>query len=330
MYTLITGGAGYIGSHVTKILNNMNKNLIIIDNLSSGHLSNCKYGIFINADITNVDEIENKVFKKYKIKNIIHIAGKAFVCESFYKIDEYYKINVIGTINILNMMVKYNISNIIFSSSCSVYGNAVILPITEETILKPISPYGTTKKLCEDIIKDYSNNKGINYVLLRYFNVAGNDSAIEVVDNLNNFKRIIPTIILKSLNNEIVKINGKTYETKDGTCIRNYIHVVDLANAHINALNYLELNGQNNQNENLTCNIGSDDNYSILEIIEMIEKIMNIKINYEFKNKIEGDPAVVYCSNELAKNKLNWHPTYNIYDIIISYIHFIKCNIFKY
>jgi UDP-glucose 4-epimerase len=320
MYTLITGCAGYVGSHIAKILYNTHKDLIIIDNLSTGKLSNCKYGIFMNMDITNINDIESNVFAKYKITNIIHIAGKAFVGESFQKIDEYYNVNVIGTINILNMMVKYNINNIIFSSTCSIYGNTEMLPITEETILNPISPYGTTKKICEDIIINYSKTKNINYVLLRYFNVAGNDFEMEVVDNENNFKRIIPTIILKALKNEKVQINGNTYDTKDGTCVRNYIHIVDLANAHINALYYLELN----KNKNLICNIGSDDNYSILEIISLIENYMNTKINYEFKNKIEGDPAIVYCSNELAKKKLNWSPHYNIEDIIKTYIKFIK------
>lgn len=322
MYTLITGCAGYIGSHITKILYNTHKDLIIIDNLITGKLSNCKYGIFINADITDVNDIESKVFIKYKIKNIIHIAGKAFVGESFKKIDEYYNINVIGTINILNMMIKYNIDNIIFSSSCSVYGNTDVLPITEKSILNPISPYGTTKKICEDIIINYSKTKNINYVLLRYFNVAGNNFEMDVEDNENNFKRIIPTIILNALNNKIVQINGNTYETKDGTCVRNYIHVVDLANAHINALLFLE-----QKKENLICNIGSDYSYSILEIINLIETIMDLKIKYEFKNKIEGDPAIVYCSNELAKNKLNWTPIYSIEDIIKSYIKFISLNI---
>jgi UDP-glucose 4-epimerase len=217
------------------------------------------------------------------------------------------------------MMVKYNINNIIFSSSCSVYGDTHVLPITEKNEIKPISPYGTTKKICEDIIINYSITQNINYVLLRYFNVAGNDFECEVVDNENNFKRIIPTIIIKALKNELVQINGNNYETPDGTCVRNYIHVIDLANAHINALNYLETN-----KTSLICNIGSDENYSIIDIIKLIEVYTKKNINYEFKNKIAGDPAMVYCSNELAKQKLNWSPKYKIRDIIKSYIHFIN------
>ena len=168
MHTLITGGAGYIGSHIAKILYNTNKNIIVVDNLCSGSIENCKYGIFINANITSIDDIKSKVFDKYNISNIIHVVGKAFVSESFTKIDDYYNVNVIGTINILNMMIKYNINNLIFSSSCSVYGNVLNLPITEDTPLNPISPYGMTKKICEDIIINYSKNSLINYVILDY------------------------------------------------------------------------------------------------------------------------------------------------------------------
>ena len=334
MYTLITGGAGYIGSHIAKLLyntntnNNTSTNLIVVDNLSSGNINNCKYGIFINVDITNASNLANKVFDKYKISNIIHVAGKAFVNESFYKIDEYYNVNVIGTINILNMMIKYNVNNIIFSSSCSVYGNVSILPITENTLINPISPYGMTKKMCEDIIINYSNTKKLNYVILRYFNVAGNDFECDVYDNENNFKRIIPTIINKALKNEIIEINGNTYNTKDGTCVRNYIHVLDLSNAHIKALEYLNSTNTNSTNTNSTninliCNLGSDINYTIIELINIIEKHIDRKINYIFKPKVFGDPEIVYCNNDLSKKELNWNIVYDIDDIIKSYINFI-------
>ena len=323
MHTLITGGAGYIGSHIAKLLYTTNKNIniIIVDNLCSGSIDNCKYGLFINADITNIDDIKSKVFDKYKITNIIHVVGKAFVSESFVKIDDYYNVNVIGTINILNMMIHYNIKNIIFSSSCSVYGNVLNLPITEDTPLNPISPYGMTKKICEDIIINYSKNSLINYVILRYFNVAGNDFECDVCDNENNMKRIIPTIIKKALKNEIIEINGNNYNTKDGTCVRNYIHVLDLANAHIKALDYLDNNVNNvNNNNNLICNIGCDTNYSIIELITIISRILNKKINYICKDKIEGDPAIVYCNNTLSKNVLKLDLMYSIDDIINSYI----------
>jgi UDP-glucose 4-epimerase len=194
------------------------------------------------------------------------------------------------------------------------------LPITEDTSLNPISPYGMTKKICEDIIINYSKNSLINYVILRYFNVAGNDFECDVCDNENNMKRIIPTIIKKALKNEIIEINGSNYNTKDGTCVRNYIHVLDLANAHIKALVYLDNNVNNLNNNNLICNIGCDTNYSIIELITIISRILNKKINYICKDKIEGDPAIVYCNNTLSKNVLKLDLMYSIDDIINSYI----------
>lgn len=315
-YTLITGGQGYIGSHISYLLQEKNENIIIIDKVDN----NFNFGINLLIDITNIDTLDELLFSKYNISNIIHCAGCAFVGDSFTNIDKYYNNNVIGTINILNMMIKYNIKNIVFSSSCAVYGNANELPITEYTSLQPISPYGLTKKLCEDIILNYSKTKDIKYVILRYFNVAGNDFDCIARDNKNNFTRIIPTIILKGLNNEKVFINGNNFTTKDGTCVRNYIHVLDLAEAHIKALDYIK----DKEKLNLICNLGCDDNYSILEIIYIIENYLNIKINYEFKDKIEGDPGIVYCDNTISKNKLNWNIKYTIYDIIKSYINLIK------
>jgi len=309
MTTLITGGCGYIGSHITKFINNY----IIVD---LNNYTNNPY--FIKADITKIDELE-QIFINNKITNIMHIAGKAFVKESFDKIDTYYNTNVIGTINILNMMIKYNISKIVFSSSCSVYGNAKNI-ITENTPLNPISPYGNTKKICEDIIKNYAATYPISYSILRYFNVAGNDNDYIGTDNENNFKRLIPTIILCALKNKVLTINGNDFNTKDGTCVRNYIHVLDIAEAHVKALSY---------KNNITCNLGSNEIYSILDIIKLVEKYTNKKINYVFGDKIIGDPDIVYCNNELAKTELDFDIKYNIDIIIKSYVDFINTLFFS-
>jgi len=310
---LITGGLGYIGSHIAKKLYiNGFTNIVILDDLSSGIITNNKYG-FINCDITNQKMLE-KIFSEKNISCVFHIAGKAFVKDSFEKIDEYYNTNVIGTINILNMMVKYNVKKIIFSSSCSVYGNAEVLPITESTELNPLSPYGNTKKICEDVIKDYGRTNNINYVILRYFNVAGNDFNCEVCDSPNNNRRIIPTIILKIMKDEVMQVNGNTYNTKDGTCSRNYIHVDDLATAHLRSYEYLK------KSENLVCNIGSLNNYTILEIIKKIEDYLDKKAKYFFGDKINGDPDIVYCDGILAEKELKFREIYNIDDIISSYV----------
>lgn len=304
MGTLITGGCGYIGSHITKFIDNY----IIVDINNTTNNPN-----FIKADITKFEELE-AVFKKYNISNVMHIAGKAFVKESFDKIDEYYNTNVIGTINILNLMVKYKVHKIVFSSSCSVYGNASDI-IDETTHLNPISPYGNTKKLCEEVIKNYAASCNISYSILRYFNVAGNDPEYIGMDNENNFKRVIPTIILCALNDKVLTVNGNDYNTKDGTCVRNYIHVLDIAQAHVKALSY-----QNN----IVCNLGSNQIYSILDIIKIVEKYTNKEIKYIFGNKIIGDPDIVYCNNTLAKRELGFEIKYDIDTIIKSYIDLIN------
>lgn len=328
MYILITGGLGYIGSHVAYTLyNNGYHNLIILDNLSSGIIENNKYGLFFNIDILDVESMETHIFKKYKIDCIIHLAGKAFVNESFINTSLYYNTNVIGTYNILNLLVKYNIMKFIFSSSCAVYGNPTNNPITEDTPLNPISPYGTTKRICEDILKDYSSTYKFNYVILRYFNVAGNEPSHIVKDNLNNKKRIIPVIIDNILNNTPIIINGINHNTHDGSSIRNYIHILDIAEAHLKSIQYLE----SHQNKtsynficNLICNLGTDEKYSILELIKIIENwldknnLLKYKPIIKLNQFIQGDPYELYCDNTLAKKYLNWKPTRNIYDIVSS------------
>jgi UDP-glucose-4-epimerase GalE len=322
MYILITGGLGYIGSHVAYYLNNNGyKNIIIIDNLSSGITENNKYGKVFFIDILDIDTMDKLVFQKYKIDCIVHLAGKAFVNDSFINTTIYYNTNVIGTCNILNLMVKYNINKLIFSSSCAVYGNPEKNPITEDTPLKPISPYGNTKKICEDIIQDYSNTYKFNYVILRYFNVAGNEPQYNVKDNRYNSKRIIPSIFKNIINNKPIFINGINHNTKDGSCVRNYIHILDIASAHLQSLLYLTSN-----NSNLTCNLGTDEKFSILELINIIEKEFKsqniIKWNsmLRFNKSIAGDPAELYCNNTFAKKHLNWQPTLSINDIISSLI----------
>ena len=322
MYILITGGLGYIGSHIAYYLNNNGyKNIIIIDNLSAGILENNKYGKFFAIDIQDINAMDKFIFQQYKIDCIIHLAGKAFVNDSFINTSSYYNTNVIGTCNILNLMVKYKINKLIFSSSCAVYGNPELNPITEDTPLKPISPYGNTKKICEEIIKDYSIAYKFNYVILRYFNVAGNEPQYNVKDNPYNNKRIIPSILKNIINNKPIFINGINHNTKDGSCIRNYIHILDIANAHLQSLRYLH-----SSTNNLICNLGTDEKFSILELINIIEEelkkqnLINWNPKITINNAQSGDPAELYCNNTFAKKHLNWQPKFTINDIISSLI----------
>lgn len=215
MYILITGGLGYIGSHVANALFVCGyTNLIILDNASSGIMDNHKHGVLVQGDIRNRDQLED-VFRRYDIECVFHIAGKAFVKESYEFPDEYYDTNVVGTLHILQLMHKYGVHNIVFSSSCSVYGNAVQFPITEHTPLSPLSPYAHTKKIAEDLIRAFSLNFGMRYVILRYFNVAGNDAECRVSDVPNNRARIIPSIINAMTHDLPIYVNGDTYNTTD-------------------------------------------------------------------------------------------------------------------
>lgn len=305
------------------LYNNGYCNLIVVDNLSTGIIENNKYGLFFNIDILDIESMETHIFKKYNIDCIIHLAGKAFVNESFIDTISYYNTNVIGTCNILNLLVKYNITKFIFSSSCAVYGNPINNPIKEDTLLKPISPYGNTKKICEDIIKDYSSTYKFNYVILRYFNVAGNEPNHIVKDNLNNKQRIIPSIINNIVNNTAIIINGLNHNTHDGSSIRNYIHILDIADAHLKSIKYLE-SYQHKTHADLICNLGTDEKYSILELIKIIKSLLdkNNLLKYKpiitIKDNIPGDPSELYCDNTIAKKYLKWQPHRHIYDIISS------------
>jgi UDP-glucose 4-epimerase len=306
---LVTGGLGYIGTHVAHLLGT---DVVVIDDLSRGTMENRIHGTqFVQCDITNVEELE-RVFETYPIDTVVHVAGKAFVQESFESVDSYYSVNVVGTIHVLNMMVKYNVRNIIFSSSCSVYGNADAFPITESTPRNPVSPYGTTKKMCEDIITEYSATKGLRHVILRYFNVAGNVCAHETPHNTT---RIVPTIINAGLHHKTLSIYGKDCKTTDGTCARSYIHVADLAEAHVKAVEYLAQNG-----DNLVCNLGGTDTCTVLELVHMVSEKLGTYIQYEYNDRRSGDPDIVFCENELATSRLHWKPTRTIHDIIDSSI----------
>lgn len=310
---LITGGLGYIGKNIVNLLLKNNYKVIAIDNLSNSY----KYKIvdknykFIECDILNKNKLEN-IFKKEKIDLIIHTAGLIKVQESEEKPIEYFNVNIIGTINILEMMQKYSINKIIFSSSAAVYGNPLKIPIEEKDPTNPINTYGLTKLIGEKLILK-TENIGIKSIIFRYFNIAGGNKK----ENLNynpksNISHYIPIIANVIKNDKTIEIFGNDYKTKDRTCIRDYIDVNDLANAHLLAINYLF-----NKNKSEILNIGSGKGYSNLEIIKLAEKIINNKINYKIsKNRRNGDPDILIANIEKIQEKLNWKKEKNIINII--------------
>jgi len=300
---LITGGAGYIGSHCTLDLIRAGYECVVIDNLSYGHQEALQTKNFCKVDLKNLDEIR-KVFKKYPIEAVIHFAAFAYVGESVENPQKYYYNNVVNTLNLLNVMIESNVKKIVFSSTCATYGNPEYVPIDEKHPQTPINPYGMTKFMIEKILQDYDKAYGLKYIALRYFNASGADSDANIGESHSPETHLIPLVLQTALGKrDCIKIFGDDYETPDGTCLRDYIHVNDLAKAHKLALEKL-LNGAVSD----FYNLGTGKGYSVREIIEKSEKITG---------KREGDPPSLIADNKKAKHELGWNPEYTeIEDII--------------
>lgn len=310
---LIVGGAGYIGSHVNKFLSGMGVETIVYDNLSTGHIEHVKWGELVVGDLADQRKLVS-VFSEHKISCVMHFAASAYVGESVTNPQKYYINNVSNTLNLLGAMIDTGVSNIVFSSSCAVYGTPLNLPITEESVLMPINPYGRTKLIIENVLDDYSKAYGLQYVALRYFNAAGADAFAEIGERHDPETHLIPNVI-RSANGELpeVIINGNDYQTPDGSCIRDYIHVEDLASAHYLAMLHLNKNGGG-----LSLNLGTGVGYSVLEIVNTVEKIANKKINLKFSSRRDGDPPILYADAKMAKKVLNWEPKYKTLETILK------------
>jgi UDP-glucose-4-epimerase GalE len=310
---IVTGGAGYIGSHTCKVLKQKNYNPITIDNLSTGHMEAVKFGPLIKGDTNDFDLLVD-TFKKYKPIAVMHFAADAIVTESMKDPKKYYTNNVKNTINLLNAMIETSIKNIIFSSTCAIFGNPKYTPICEDHPKNPISPYGKSKLMIEEILQDYNMSYSLNFASLRYFNAAGADIDLEIGEKHENETHLIPIAIENALNiRDCMHVYGSDFETKDKTAIRDYIHVLDLASAHIKALEYIIKN-----KKSLTLNLGTEKGFSVLEIINMVEKISGKKLKIKLTNKREGDPAELYANAKKAKKLLNWELKYSNLKTIIT------------
>jgi len=310
---LIVGGAGYIGSYMCKYLSKNGYNPIVLDNLIYGHKEAVKWGVFIEGSIAD-STLLDQIFRKYQIIAVMHFAAFCYVGESVTEPLKYYQNNLSNTITLLNCMVKNNVLNLVFSSSCAIFGESDGLPITENQKKNPINPYGKSKLMVEKILDDLNKAYNLNYVCLRYFNAAGADPDIEVGEDHIPETHIIPLVLQTALGKkDSITIFGDDYSTKDGTCIRDYIHIVDLAQAHLLSLERL-LNHKLSANYNL----GSGTGYSVMEILELACKITNKKISYRIFKRREGDPAVLISSNEKVFNELGWEPKFGDIETIIE------------
>lgn len=309
---LITGGAGYIGSHCTLYFNKAGYDCVVFDNLSEGHKEAIQSKHFFQGCLSNIDDIRS-VFKTYQIDAVIHFAAKCYVGESMTNPEKYYFDNVGNTLNLLKVMKENNVKNIVFSSTCATYGNPEYMPMDEQHNQNPINTYGTTKLMIEKILSDYDRAYGFKYIALRYFNAAGADESGIIGESHSPETHLIPLVLQTALNKrDCIKVFGNDYKTPDGTCIRDYIHVNDLAKAHKLALESL-LNGASSD----FYNLGTGNGVSVQEIINSCEKISQKIINKKFEEKRAGDPPILIASNKKAREKLKWTPIYtNIDDII--------------
>jgi len=309
---LVAGGAGYIGSHTVKYLLKKNYNVVVVDNLVYGHREAILTENFENIDLADKEALDN-VFKKYKIDAVIDFAAYAYVGESVFNPKKYYNNNVVNTLNLLDAMIENNVKNIVFSSTCATYGNPQYTPIDEKHPQNPINPYGQTKLIVEKIMKDYDKAYGLKYIALRYFNAAGCDAEGQLGESHDPETHLIP-LVLKAIKGEIPQITvfGTDYDTDDGTCIRDYIHVEDLADAHMLAVEKLIAEGTSD-----CINLGTGIGTSVKEIIDAAKTVTGKDVPLIYGERREGDPPKLYAADEKAKEALGWKPRYTeIQDII--------------
>jgi len=314
MKILVTGGAGYIGSHVVKQLGEKDFDILVVDNLSTGHKEAVLYGRLQVLDLSDKQRLRD-VIKDFKPDAVIHFAASIEVAESVKKPLKYYQNNTANTLNLLEILHEEGINRFIFSSTAAVYGEPDNIPVRETDPLKPINPYGRSKAFVEKILKDLSEaDNSFRYVSLRYFNVAGADPEGKIGQSYRNPTHLI-TRALKVAKGEFEKLQiyGTDYPTPDGTAIRDYIHVCDLAYAHILALDYLMEDGESD-----VFNCGYGHGYSVKQVVETAKKVTGIDFPVEETGRREGDPAVLVADSGKIKQKLGWKPQFDDLEYIIK------------
>ncbi|MDI6452397.1 UDP-glucose 4-epimerase GalE [Peloplasma aerotolerans] len=313
MSILVVGGAGYIGSHTVKYLQDLGEEVIVVDNLQKGHRESIVVDSFYQVDIRDKNELV-KIFENHSIDTVIHFAANSLVGESMEKPLDYYNNNFYGMLCLLEVMKKYNVLKLVFSSSAATYGEPNRIPILESDITSPTNTYGETKLAMEKMMKWVDKAHGIKYVSLRYFNASGAHPSGMIGEDHLPETHLIPLVLEVPLGKrDKIFIFGDDYETKDGTCIRDYIHVLDLASAHYLSVKYLRNNDESN-----IFNLGSGEGYSVKEIIQVARKVTNHLIPAEVKERRPGDPAILIASSDKAKKVLNWVPKYNNIEKIIT------------
>jgi UDP-glucose 4-epimerase len=318
-YILIIGGAGYIGSHVNLMLRERKYSTIVLDNLSKGHKWAVLCGEFVFGDMADHLLLSN-IFKRYEVDIVMHFSAYSIVEESVNSPLKYYRNNIANTLKLLEVMIEKGINKIVFSSTAAVYGEPKYVPIDEEHLTNPTNPYGKTKLAIENMLKDCNRAYGLKYVSLRYFNAAGADEKGRIGELHDPETHLIPRIlnIAKLIKDgptvgdyPEVQIYGTDYNTPDGTCIRDYIHVNDLAEAHIMAVEHLR-----NGAESRTYNLGSGSGYSVRDVIERVKEVTGVDLPVKECPRRQGDPVRLLASLEKISREWNWHPRRDLTEII--------------
>lgn len=312
MNLLVTGGAGYIGSHTVRALQKAGHTPIIVDNFSRGHRGSIPTGVTcVEMDIINPKLVD--IIKEYKIDGIMHFAAHSQVGESMENPAIYYDNNVVGSFRLIESARTGGVKHFVFSSTAAVYGEPEEIPIMETAKLNPTNVYGRTKLMIEQMLSDYSSIYGMTYVALRYFNAAGADKSGFIGEDHMPETHLIPLVLEAALGKrEAITVFGTDYPTPDGTCIRDYVHVNDLASAHVLAMDYLQNGG-----DSTVFNLGSGNGFSVKEIIETARVVTGVDIPVIYGERRSGDPGTLIVSSEKIKNILHWNPTHsNVQDVI--------------
>lgn len=313
MKIFVTGGAGYIGSHMVAALGEQGYEVLVYDNLSTGHRDSLLYGKLIVGDLGDKALLETTL-REFKPDAVIHFAAFIQVGESVQDPLKYYLNNSVNAINLLNAMSDLGINKFIFSSTAAVYGNPAQIPITESAPLNPINPYGWSKRFVEQILEDLSIAKGLRFIALRYFNAAGADSLARMGERHDPETHLIP-LILKTAKGErdSIAVYGTDYPTSDGTCVRDYIHVMDLIDAHMRALQHLFDGGKSD-----VFNCGYGHGYSVRQVLDVARRVTGINFSVQESPRREGDPAVLVADSTKLRQKLQWRPQYDNLEYIVK------------
>jgi UDP-glucose 4-epimerase len=316
---LVVGGAGYIGSHMVKMLSKSGKEVIVLDNLSTGFRDMVKYGKLVIGDLADMNLLEN-LFQEHQFDGVMHFAANSLVGESMTNPAKYYRNNVSNTLNLLDVMVRNKVKHFIFSSTAATFGEPEYSPIDEKHPQNPINPYGSSKLMIERILKDYADAYDLNSVSLRYFNACGADPEGEIGECHDPETHLIPLILqAASGRRDAITVFGRDYATEDGTCIRDYIHINDLCSAHALGLEKIL---KENTGEALMYNLGNGNGFSVQEVIDVVKTVVskdNKTLTVNEGERRAGDPAILVADAKKATQELQWKPVYNNLEIIIEH-----------